>query len=244
MRPLPPEQRFEISETHSAVGHLVLSRRLVEGEILQPIAPRQRRQRAEEGIPAGDRKPRPGRAGGAADHHHADDHGGDEEQPDRRRCATIRPRPPRASPSRRRPLANTARPLIRRRPPLAARAKWSERQDLNLRPLDPQSSALPGCATLRRGRPLAIRRRRSPAIAPERALTEPPARHRDGISPEQERRRRPEKGADSAPWTGRVPKEDGVIRDWAIADPVGAFGRAAVKRLSPCRRRTSLKACP
>lgn len=26
---------------------------------------------------------------------------------------------------------------------------WSERQDLNLRPLDPQSSALPGCATLR-----------------------------------------------------------------------------------------------
>jgi hypothetical protein len=28
--------------------------------------------------------------------------------------------------------------------------EWSERQDLNLRPLDPQSSALPGCATLRR----------------------------------------------------------------------------------------------
>src|SRR5450432_2937663 len=27
--------------------------------------------------------------------------------------------------------------------------EWSERQDLNLRPLDPQSSALPGCATLR-----------------------------------------------------------------------------------------------
>src|SRR5688572_25799136 len=27
--------------------------------------------------------------------------------------------------------------------------KWSERQDLNLRPLDPQSSALPSCATLR-----------------------------------------------------------------------------------------------
>ena len=30
------------------------------------------------------------------------------------------------------------------------RKEWSERQDLNLRPLDPQSSALPGCATLRR----------------------------------------------------------------------------------------------
>ena len=27
--------------------------------------------------------------------------------------------------------------------------RWSERQDSNLRPLDPQSSALPGCATLR-----------------------------------------------------------------------------------------------
>ena len=26
---------------------------------------------------------------------------------------------------------------------------WSGRQDLNLRPLDPQSSALPGCATPR-----------------------------------------------------------------------------------------------
>ncbi len=26
---------------------------------------------------------------------------------------------------------------------------WSERQDLNLRPLVPQTSALPGCATLR-----------------------------------------------------------------------------------------------
>ena len=33
---------------------------------------------------------------------------------------------------------------------------WSERQDSNLRPLDPQSSALPGCATLRptKGAPL------------------------------------------------------------------------------------------
>src|SRR5690606_40908003 len=28
---------------------------------------------------------------------------------------------------------------------------WSERRDLNPRPLDPQSSALPGCATLRTG---------------------------------------------------------------------------------------------
>ncbi len=27
--------------------------------------------------------------------------------------------------------------------------KWSERRDLNPRPLDPQSSALPSCATLR-----------------------------------------------------------------------------------------------
>ena len=27
---------------------------------------------------------------------------------------------------------------------------WSGRQDLNLRPLDPQSSALPGCATPRK----------------------------------------------------------------------------------------------
>ena len=30
--------------------------------------------------------------------------------------------------------------------------EWSERLDLNQRPLDPQSSALPDCATLRRGR--------------------------------------------------------------------------------------------
>ena len=29
------------------------------------------------------------------------------------------------------------------------KGRWSERQDSNLRPLDPQSSALPGCATLR-----------------------------------------------------------------------------------------------
>ena len=29
--------------------------------------------------------------------------------------------------------------------------KWSGRQDLNLRPLDPQSSALPDCATPRLG---------------------------------------------------------------------------------------------
>ena len=33
-----------------------------------------------------------------------------------------------------------------------AAGRWSERQDLNLRPLDPQSSALPSCATLRRAR--------------------------------------------------------------------------------------------
>ena len=31
---------------------------------------------------------------------------------------------------------------------------WSERQDLNLRPLVPQTSALPGCATLRLERSL------------------------------------------------------------------------------------------
>jgi hypothetical protein len=31
---------------------------------------------------------------------------------------------------------------------------WSERQDLNLRPLAPQASALPGCATLRQELPL------------------------------------------------------------------------------------------
>src|SRR4051812_21146398 len=32
---------------------------------------------------------------------------------------------------------------------ILAAGRWSERQDLNLRPLDPQSSALPSCATLR-----------------------------------------------------------------------------------------------
>src|SRR5690606_1405244 len=32
--------------------------------------------------------------------------------------------------------------------------KWSERRDSNPRPLDPQSSALPGCATLRTAEPL------------------------------------------------------------------------------------------
>jgi hypothetical protein len=40
-------------------------------------------------------------------------------------------------------------PKIRPRTPAKSLRKWSERQDLNLRPLDPQSSALPGCATLR-----------------------------------------------------------------------------------------------
>ena len=33
--------------------------------------------------------------------------------------------------------------------PLKLLYKWSGRQDLNLRPLDPQSSALPDCATPR-----------------------------------------------------------------------------------------------
>ena len=37
-----------------------------------------------------------------------------------------------------------------RHPKGQRRVSWSERQDLNLRPLDPQSSALPSCATLRR----------------------------------------------------------------------------------------------
>ena len=32
---------------------------------------------------------------------------------------------------------------------VSLRDEWSGRQDLNLRPLDPQSSALPGCATPR-----------------------------------------------------------------------------------------------
>ena len=39
--------------------------------------------------------------------------------------------------------------LLSVRSPPPKRERWSERQDLNLRPLDPQSSALPGCATLR-----------------------------------------------------------------------------------------------
>ena len=37
--------------------------------------------------------------------------------------------------------------------------EWSERQDLNLRPPDPQSDALPGCATLR---PIRLYRRSAP----------------------------------------------------------------------------------
>src|SRR5262245_37978957 len=35
--------------------------------------------------------------------------------------------------------------------------KWSERRDLNPRPPDPQSDALPGCATLRHRRDMARR---------------------------------------------------------------------------------------
>ena len=68
--------------------------------------------------------------------------------------------------------------MRQRRPlPCSARArgfrcryegKWSERADSNRRPLDPQSSALPDCATLRPARAATTRRRRRAArtIAP------------------------------------------------------------------------------
>ena len=52
------------------------------------------------------------------------------------------------------------------------RENWSGRQDLNLRPLDPQSSALPDCATPRRGRIINLSRplRKSKIITrPEKA---------------------------------------------------------------------------
>ena len=41
----------------------------------------------------------------------------------------------------------------------ARRKKWSERRDLNPRPLHPQCSALPSCATLRHPAPDGVRRR-------------------------------------------------------------------------------------
>lgn len=40
--------------------------------------------------------------------------------------------------------------LAPRNPPSRSETRWSERQDLNLRPPVPQTDALPGCATLRR----------------------------------------------------------------------------------------------
>src|SRR5690606_34825827 len=54
--------------------------------------------------------------------------------------------------------------------------EWSERRDSNPRPLDPQSSALPGCATLRTGLAAEAPYRRSPPSAAMR----PAAR---GITP-------------------------------------------------------------
>ena len=53
--------------------------------------------------------------------------------------------------------------LAPRNPPSRSETRWSERQDLNLRPPVPQTDALPGCATLRLGgagrlRPAAPRR--------------------------------------------------------------------------------------
>src|SRR5512132_3868026 len=59
---------------------------------------------------------------------------------------------------------------VRLRPPLflvgapsTSLILWSERPDSNRRPLDPQSSALPSCATLRPGRrPKPMSRRSSP----------------------------------------------------------------------------------
>ena len=39
--------------------------------------------------------------------------------------------------------------LERRQLSIKLKKNWSEREDLNLRPLAPEASALPGCATLR-----------------------------------------------------------------------------------------------
>src|SRR5688500_14524422 len=55
---------------------------------------------------------------------------------------------PKATHPRKRRSAATSRERSRRFKTIPK--TWSERQDLNLRPLDPQSSALPSCATLRR----------------------------------------------------------------------------------------------
>ena len=82
-----------------------------------------------------------------------------------RRCSSAPHREVRTGPSRASPedhLGWTAHKIAHRRaserPPSGSReavsrsGSWSGRQDSNLRPLDPQSSALPGCATPRPNR--------------------------------------------------------------------------------------------
>jgi hypothetical protein len=78
---------------------------------------------------------------------------------------------------------------------------WSGRQDSNLRPLDPQSSALPSCATsrprpLRRLHSLAQSKQTSgSATAPANGASSKPASAsplHNGVAPQPHGRRRPD----------------------------------------------------
>src|SRR6185503_15958876 len=67
VRPLPPEDGLELAERHAAIEQLVLRDRFVLVELGLPRGLRQRRDRAADRLPLGDRKAGLGEPRRAAD---------------------------------------------------------------------------------------------------------------------------------------------------------------------------------
>ncbi len=78
---LPPEDALERGQAHPLVHLLVLRRRLVLGEGLLPLRVGERRQRADDRLPLGDREPRVREASHAADDDHREHQRAADEQP-------------------------------------------------------------------------------------------------------------------------------------------------------------------
>ena len=79
--PLPPEDGLESLERHAGIDDGVLRDGLVLVEGGEPIGLVERRYRAEQRLPFGDRQPAVGQTHRTADDDHAKDERGDEQQP-------------------------------------------------------------------------------------------------------------------------------------------------------------------
>ncbi len=83
MEVLPPEDALELVQGHALVHLLVLGRLLVTHERLLPLGFVERRQRAHDRLPLGDRQPRMREARHAPDHHHREHEHAAREEPRR-----------------------------------------------------------------------------------------------------------------------------------------------------------------